>query len=136
MPSYSWFRIYAHGKTVRQLARNAGRPDQIIPILPVLLFIFAHAAYGAGDFLPGSSETDYATLGQALSSLLLILIAIGLTAFLVSHIQGSLNRYWQHREPPGRRPRRGLKPGAGGGLALGLLLWLDMILTIGGAIAG
>lgn len=39
-PTYGWFRIYAHAKACRPLVAVAGRPDTIIPVLPVLLFIF------------------------------------------------------------------------------------------------
>lgn len=134
VPIYNLFRIYAHAKACRYLAATAYLPDTVIPILPVLLFLFSGATLNAGDFLLGDSETT--SLGQALASLLLHLTAMTSIAFMLSHMQRPLNRYWQRTEQPGRPLRKSLRAGEAVFLIVGLLFWLATILAIGGAIAG
>lgn len=134
VPIYNLFRIYAHAKACRYLAATAYLPDTVIPILPVLLFLFSGAALNAGDFLLGDSET--ASLGQALASLLLRLTAMTSAAFMLSHLQRPLNRYWQRTEQPRQPLRKSLRAGEAIFLIVGLLFWLATILAIGGAIAG
>lgn len=133
VPIYGWFRIYAHAKICRHLAAVAGRPDTIIPVLPVLLFLFSGGLLSVGDFLVTSSEP--ATLSQALTGLFLHLDGMVLIAFLLSHLQRPLNGYWEKAEPPSLPARKGLRAGEIVFLIIGGLFWRGAAVSLVGAIA-
>ena len=134
VPIYGWFRLYAHAKVCRHLAVAAGQPDTVIPVLPVLLFIFSGVALSGGDFL--FTDQAPAPLGQALAGLFLHLAGMTLIAFLLCHLQRPLNGYWKRIQPLELPARKGLRTGEIVFLIIGGLFWLNTVLSLLRAAAG
>ena len=128
LPIYSWFRIYYHGKVARRLDEQAGRPDDILPILPVLLFIFANATISmfADAWDPGWPLP----LGTLFGGLLFLGAYLAFHFFHMRHLQLAFNRYWSSIEPPQRQKPDKLRPGEIVFLGLGLLSWTFILLTL------
>ena len=124
IPIYAWFRLHAHGKTIQSLNAHAGRnADAIIPIVPVLLFLFSNGLIGVSDYLLPLPSDDQ-TLRSGLTGLFLILAAMAVTYLLISHLQRPLNDYWQQVEPPGLPIRQLPRPGEVVFVLIGLLYWI------------
>ena len=130
VPIYAWFRLHAHAKAVQTLNRQAGlSPDAVIPILPVLFFLFSNGLFGVSDYLlPLPREGQ--TLRAGLTGFFLIQAAMAFVYFLISHLQRPLNDYWQQVEPPGRPVRQLPRPGEVVFVLIGLLYWLGSFYSL------
>ena len=125
IPIYAWFRMYHHGQVCQRLERQAGDGiDTVIPILPVLLFLFSAGVINIVDLF---LDADWPLPpGRLFAAWLLALGYIALHYFLIRHLQQALNHYWRSIEPPGLAPKTGLAvmeiilmlPGALGWLGL------------------
>ena len=102
IPIYAWFRIYGHGKAIQRLTTAAGLPDNVIPMLPVLLFLFANGIINVINIL---LEADWPLPpGPLFAAWFMALAYTALSFCMIWHLQKNLNLYWQAIEPPGLKP--------------------------------
>ena len=90
VPIYSLFRVHAHARSFKELMTGAGVPTTISAggaVVAVLMF----NALGVVEGLIGSDEI---TAGVALTLTILDIISVIIVAWLLLHLQGNLNRYW------------------------------------------
>ena len=99
IPIYNLFRTHAHMRSFRELMLNAGVPSTIREGWAVLVVLVSSAVSIGSLQLPGEfGNSGDTSQGSAIVTVLSAVISIGIVTFLLRHVQGNLNRYWDSLE--------------------------------------
>ena len=99
IPIYNLFRTHAHMRSFRELMLDANVPSTIREgwAVPVVL---VSSTVSIVSFLPpgGFGNLGVTSQGSAIVTALSSGISIAIVTFMLHHVQGNLNRYWDSLE--------------------------------------
>jgi len=121
VPIYAFFRMHAHVRSFKELMSKANIETSLAPgsVVTGLVIIWILGAISAGG-----SYSETITMGAAVTTLLLEIVAVFITAWLISHVQQNLNNYWDSLSDT---PSLNSKVGIGEVVfaVIGVLMWLN-----------
>lgn len=126
VPIYAHFRMHAHVRSFKELMSKANIETTLAPGSVVIGLV---TIWILGGISAGVSYSEPITKGAAVTTLLLEIVAVFITAWLISHVQQNLNRYWNSlSDSPSLSSRVGI--GEVVFAVIGVLAWLNSIAMV------
>ncbi len=125
VPIYGYFRVHAHARSFKELMTNANVETTINPGWAVFAVVIYSVLSGVGNGLAFGAITE----GVAFALFVIDILSVIIVAWLLGHLQGNLNRYWDSVSSLAVADAR---IGVGEVIiaVLGLLAWADTIATL------
>lgn len=125
VPIYGLFRTHAHTRVFQELMTNRGLMTTIAPGMAVAAVV-ASSALNWSTFGLSLGEISLAT---AMTITVIEMLSIAIIAWLLRHIQGNLNNYWQEVSS-GQSLEARIGVGEVIFAIIGGLAWLDTLATL------
>ena len=128
VPIYSLFRTHAHARVLKELMIDRSLATTIAPGWAVAAVMLS-SAIDWNSLRAGLGEIEGLTQATAVRLFFQDVVSIAVVAWLLTHLQGNLNRYWQHVSS-GRLLSAKIGVGEVIIAVIGVLLWLDTLATL------
>ena len=126
VPIYGYFRVHAHARSFKELMESAQVETTISPGW-VVIWVIVYSALGgiANQFLFSGEISQGAALFLKVIDIISVVVVIG----MLQHLQKNPNSYW---DSVAGSPVANARIGVGEVIiaVLGVLLWIDTILTL------